>query len=202
VRAGVVTNDAGVNGAGDIDALLDRLADTGDAHAFDVLYRRFTGQLFSTALRLTRDPDEAADLVHDTWVRAVESLHGFARRSAFRTWITGILINRHRENERARRRELSRTASAEDREIDDVADPGSAGPLDATSIDPIDLETAIAALPAGFRQVLVLHDVEGFTHEEIGEALGTVAGTSKSQLARARRRLRELLGEGVSKTNP
>jgi RNA polymerase sigma-70 factor (ECF subfamily) len=149
-------------------ALLDRLARTGDPRAFDVLYRRHTGVLYSTAWRLTRDADVAGDLVHDTWVRAVEAAHAVERRSSFRTWITGILINRHREYERARRRES--VTPDEDDCIGETIDPRSAAPLDASGIDRIDLEAAVAALPPGFRQVLVLHDIEGFTHEEIAEA--------------------------------
>lgn len=177
------------------DALLERLARTGDARAFDVLYRRHTGVLYATARRLTRNPDVAADLVHDAWVRAVESARAFEGRSSFRTWITGILINRHREYERASRRE---SVNADDHEhLDDVVDPVSAAPLDALGVDRIDLEAAVAALPPGFRQVLVLHDIEGFTHEEIATALELVPGTSKSQLARARQRVREMLSAGV-----
>lgn len=177
------------------DALVDRLARTGDARAFDVLYRRHTSRLYSTACRLTHDADVAADLVHDAWVGAVESLLTFERRSSFRTWITGILINRHREHERATRREVGRSDDAVE-----LADAVSAAPLDRAGIDRLDLEAAIAALPPGFRQVLVLHDIEGFTHEEIAAALGLAPGTSKSQLARARQRVREMLSSGVPRT--
>ena len=180
------------------DALLDRLARTGDARAFDVLYRRHTGRLYATAWRLTGDADAAADLVHDAWVRAVESAHVFAGRSSFRTWITGILINRHREHTRASRRESVGTDDALG--ADEVVDPVSSAALDATEIDRIDLEAAVAALAPGFRQVFVLHDVEGFTHEEIAEMLGVTPGTSKSQLARARGRVREMLTRGARRT--
>ena len=88
-------------------------------------------------------------------------------------------------------------ADHDDALLERLARTGDAGPLDALGVDRIDLEAAIAALPPGFRQVLVLHDIEGFTHEEIAEALGLVPGTSKSQLARARRRVREMLSAGV-----
>jgi len=180
------------------DVLVDRLARTGDARAFDVLYRRHTGVLYSTAWRLTRDADVAADLVHDAWVRAVESVAAFERRSSFRTWITGILINRHREYERASRRE--KTEAVDDGRVEDVVDPVSVAPLDSDGFDRIDLEAAIAALPPGFREVLVLHDIEGFTHEEIAAALGLASGTSKSQLARARHRVRVMLSSGLPRT--
>jgi RNA polymerase sigma-70 factor, ECF subfamily len=180
------------------DALLDRLARTGDARAFDILYRRHTQALYATAVRITRDAEAAADIVHDTWVRAVESLHRFENRSAVRTWLTGILINCQRERERERRRDRTE----EDLAVDDVLDPTSASPLDAAQFDRLDLEAAIAALSPRFRQVLVLHDIEGFTHEEIASMLGLVPGTSKSQLARARRRVREMLETGIPRNAP
>jgi len=178
------------------EALLGRLARTGDARAFATLYERHTRALYSTALRITGDPDVAADMVHDTWVRAVESLHRFAHRSTLRTWLTGILINCQRERDRLRRHD----SVDDDVSIDEIVDATSTSPLDASQVDRIDLDAAIAALPPGFRQVLVLHDVEGFTHEEIADMLGLVAGTSKSQLARARVRLRTFLESGIPRT--
>jgi RNA polymerase sigma factor (sigma-70 family) len=180
------------------DALLSRLARTGDARALEMLYRRHTRALYATAFRITRDRDAAADIVHDAWVRAVESAHQFGQRSSLRTWLTGILINCHRERERARRRDTS----DDDVSIDEVIDPAQACPLDGSRVDRIDLDAAIKALPPGFREVLVLHDVEGFTHEEIATMLGLVPGTSKSQLARARRRVRELLESGIPRSVP
>lgn len=179
------------------NALIDRLARTKDPRAFDVLYRRHTERLYATAVRLTHDPDVAADAVHDAWLRAVESLGAFERRSSFRTWITGILINCIREYERARRRDSSHDGESYDDLANELPDLASSLPLDDAAIEQIDLDAAIAALPPRFRQVLVLHDIEGFTHEEIAAALGLVVGTSKSQLARARQRVREMLTTGV-----
>jgi RNA polymerase sigma-70 factor, ECF subfamily len=177
------------------DALVSRLARTGDARAFDTLYRRHTPRLYATAVRITHDADAAADLVHDTWVRAIESLDRFEQRSATRTWLTGVLLNRHREWLRERRRD----GATEDSNADDLIDPTYASPLDATRFDRLDLEAAIAALAPGFRSVLVLHDIEGFTHDEIGAMLGLAPGTSKSQLARARQRVRRMLETGIPK---
>jgi RNA polymerase sigma-70 factor (ECF subfamily) len=178
--------------AGDA-VLVDRLARAKDPAAFDALYRRHTPVLYSTAVRITGNPDWAADLVHDAWLRGVESLGRFSNRSSFRTWLTGILINCHREGSRERRRETTES----DLLIDDAFDAPSTLPLDGARFDPIDLEAAVAALPPGFREVFVLHDIEGFTHDEIAELLGLVAGTSKSQLSRARQRVRQLLEHGV-----
>jgi RNA polymerase sigma-70 factor (ECF subfamily) len=177
-------------------ALIDRLARGGDARAFELLYRRYTPAGYSTALRLTGNPDLAQDIVHDAWVRAVESLDRFSRRSSFRTWLTGIVINCHRERSREHRREAIESDTA----LDDFVDSSGSGPLDGSTIEPLDLEAAIAALAPRFREVFVLHDIEGFTHEEIAAMLGLVPGTSKSQLTRARRRVRELLDSGIPRT--
>ena len=104
-------------------------------------------------------------------------------------------MNCVRERERSRRR--SPNAELDDDLTHDIVDPASTRSLESVGVDPLDLDAAIAALPPRFRQVLVLHDVEGFTHEEIAEMLGLVPGTSKSQLARARQRVRELLSAGI-----
>ena len=175
------------------DALLNRLARTGDARAFDTLYRRHTPRLYATAMRITYDAEAAADLVHDTWIRAVGSIGRFERRSALRTWLTGILVNRHREWLRERRHDAFDDVT----DADEMIDPAYTSPLDASRFDRLDLETAIAALAPGFRSVLVLHDIEGFTHDEIGSMLGLAPGTSKSQLARARQRVRSMLETGI-----
>ena len=169
------------SGVSDAD-LLQRLARHRDPAAFGTLYARHANALYATALRLTDDRDAAFDSAHDAWVRAIERLGAFERKSSFRTWLTGILINVVRERWRG------------DRELplDVVGEIATADPIPSAA-DPIDLENAIAALPSRFRTVLVLHDVDGFTHEEIAAQLGIVPGTSKSQLARARQRVRALL---------
>jgi RNA polymerase sigma-70 factor (ECF subfamily) len=168
--------------------LLSRIARTKDARAFEILYARHTQILFATAMRLTHDEHAAADAVHDAWVRAVERANQFEGRASVRTWLIGILVNVVREQRRADAREAP---------ADHFVDASVAAPLDDLPVDPLDLDAAIAALSPGFRDVLVLHDVEGFTHEEIAEQLGIVPGTSKSQLARARQRLREMLASGI-----
>lgn len=185
-------NTATGEGASDA-ALLERVAERQDAGAFAALYTRHTERLFATALRITRDPDVAADVVHDAWVRAVENADRFERRAAFRTWLTGIVINCVRE----RRRDDAHLAAG-----DDLTDAMPAPLTVGSAADALDLEAAIAALSSGFRQVLVLHDVEGFTHDEIAGMLGIAAGTSKSQLARARQRVREMLASGIPRKVP
>lgn len=155
-----------------------------DERPFRTIYRRHTPRLYSLALRLLGgDVRDAEDAVQETWIRAVEGLQRFRWESAFGTWLGGIAINVCRDTLRRRRR------GREGRwdETEEVVAP-------ALSADErLDLERAIAALPDGYRAVLVLHDIEALPHESIAAHLGISVGTSKSQLHRARRALRALL---------
>jgi RNA polymerase sigma-70 factor (ECF subfamily) len=150
------------------------------------LYGRHTPALYALALRLAGgERADADDLVQECWVRAVRALSSFRAESALRTWLCGLLVNVRRE----RIRNAWRTVTLLDAD----------SPAVATADAPVDLERAIAALPAGARDVFVLHDVQGFTHREIAEMLDIASGTSKSQLARARSLLRtSLCAEGRS----
>jgi len=160
----------------------------GDEGAFRQLYRRHTPRLHQLALRLLGGNDaDAEDVVQDTWIKAVEKLDTFRWESAFGTWLHAIALNVTRESARRRGRRQE-TALPEDQE------PEAPAPLDHVEV--MDLERAIATLPDGYRTVLVLHDVEGYTHEEIGERLGVAAGTTKSQLFWARRAMRAQLAPG------
>ena len=160
---------------------------SGDEAAFRALYRRHTPALYRLALRLGGgDEPWAEELVQRSWIRAVEGLGSFGWRSALSTWLGGIAINCAREIWRESRRPDE--ALDEEPNRAPAARGSTAGPEDR-----IDLERAIQRLPHGYRQVFVLHDVEGYTHEEIGGLLGIEAGTSKSQLSHARRRLRSAL---------
>jgi RNA polymerase sigma-70 factor (ECF subfamily) len=162
-------------------ALVAAVLSRGDEARFRVLYRRHTPALFRLALRLSGGASaDAEDAVQETWIRAGRRLASFRGDSAFRTWLSGILVNRCRETRRERARET-------DAAVDD--EPCTAPP----AAERIDLERALAALAPGYREVLVLHDVEGYTHEEIAGLLGVDAGTSKSQLSRARRAMRAAL---------
>jgi RNA polymerase sigma-70 factor, ECF subfamily len=156
----------------------------GDEAAFRDLYRRHTPRLLQLALRLVGGEEaDAEDVVQETWIRAAERLDAFRWESAFGTWLYAIGINVAREA--ARKREQRRETAWPDDE------PPPAEPPDR--VEPLDLERAIASLPTGYRTVLVLHDVEGFTHEAIAEQLGVTPGTTKSQLFWARRAVRALL---------
>ncbi|MGH8496556.1 MAG: RNA polymerase sigma factor [Gammaproteobacteria bacterium] len=149
---------------------------------FRALYRRHTPALYRMALGLV-GPTLADDIVQETWCRAAQHIAKFAWRSKLLTWLTSILINCCRETWRASGAIVTLPIESDFDEPEVDVPPWRA----------IDLERALETLPPGYREVLVLHDVEGFTHAEIARALGTVPGTSKSQLARARRVLRQRL---------
>ena len=163
--------------------LVEAILSDGDEAAFRDLYRRYTPRLYLTALRLLGQSEmDAEDAVQETWVRAVREMGKFRWESALGTWLVAIAGNVARDQLRKLRRRDERELSPADEPM-----------IQLTTGERIDLERAIALLPEGYRTVLVLHDVEGLTHEEIGEALGIAPGTSKSQLFGARRSMRALL---------
>jgi RNA polymerase sigma-70 factor (ECF subfamily) len=150
-----------------------------DEDAFRELYRRHTPVLYLMARRLLGSRGGADDAVQDAWLRAARGISAFAWTSTLRTWLCGILINCCRESLRRSRR------------ADAPAPPLPLG----TGWTPrtLAIERAIGALPDGQREVLVLHDVYGHTHDEIAAMLDIAAGTSKSQLHDARRAVRQAL---------
>ena len=163
----------------------EELIRSGDEQVFRRLYRRHTPRLYSFSLRLLGgEVTDAEDVVQETWVRAVRQLRGFRWRSSLGTWLCGIAHNLCRE--RLRR---SRTRDGKEAVAAPAARASEPGPGGLR----LDLERAIALLPARCRAVLVLHDLEGWTHQEIARDLGIAAGTSKSQLFEARRRVRSWL---------
>jgi RNA polymerase sigma-70 factor (ECF subfamily) len=163
--------------------LAEALLDSGDERAFRELYQRHTPRLFQFVLRLLGGTEnDAEDVVQETWIRAAEHLGRFRWESAFSTWLSGIGLNVCRD--------MWRRKNGRDIEWSAAFEGGVAAP----AVDErIDLERAIELLPVGYRTVLMLHDLEGFTHDEIGERLGIAAGTSKSQLFCARKAMRALL---------
>jgi RNA polymerase sigma-70 factor, ECF subfamily len=164
---------------------VQRFLRTGDERSFRQLYRRHAPGLYPLALRLVGGSEaDAQDAIQETWIRACNTLERFEWKSSLRTWLTGILINCVRESNRERQRR-------KEEELPDDYPTTTAG----RQLTTIDLEQVIARLPTGYRHVLTLHDIEGYTHEEIGVLLEITAGTSKSQLYHARRALRSMLQE-------
>jgi RNA polymerase sigma-70 factor (ECF subfamily) len=172
------------------DGLVDR-ARRGDVDAFELLYRQHAGRVYALCLRLAADPVVARELVQDTFVKAWDALPRFRADASVTTWLHRIAVNallerRRRERRRAARVSLAGDADEEHRDIAGVV----IGPDVATAID---LERAIGALPPGVRRAFVLHDVEGYTHEEIATMTGLAAGTLRAQLHRARQILKRAL---------
>jgi len=155
--------------------------------AFEVLYRRHAGRVLALCLRLTGDRGRAEESVQDVFVRVWERLGSFRGESAFTSWLHRLAVNTVLQTMRGDRRRIARVAPADGEPLSDAA----AAP--ARVDEQIDLEEAIARLPEQVRAVVVLHDVEGFTHEEIATMTGVAAGTVRSQLSRARRILLQWL---------
>jgi RNA polymerase sigma-70 factor (ECF subfamily) len=163
-------------------------AQAGDEDAFASLYRTHVGRVHALCLRMSGDAHAAADLTQDVFVRAWEALPTFRGDSALGSWLHRLAVNvflgHKRSDDRRERRVLT------------TAEPGRLErPLEsAAPAVTMDLEQAIAALPERARLVFVLHDIEGYQHGEIAEMAGIATGTSKAQLFRARRLLRDALG--------
>ena len=175
--------------ARDAEAGLVARAAQGDGAAFEALYRAHAARIFALGLRLTGDRALAEEHTQDCFVRAWENLGSFRGEAGFATWLHRIAANVALGGLRSRKRwRLKVVSGADDALLESVAAP-IAAPHEG-----LDLERGIAGLPPGARAVFVLHDVEGWQHEEIAEQLGLAVGTSKAQLHRARRLLRERLG--------
>ena len=170
-----------------VERRLVREAQNGDLLAFERLYRDNERKVFALCLRLSSDAALAEELTQEVFVRAWRKLATFRGDSAFSSWLYPMTVNVALSERRARRRRDARIVATEDPARLERAPQA---PRPETGFD---IEKALARLPPGARAVFVLHDVEGRTHEEIAGLLNLAAGTSKAQLHRARRLLREVL---------
>lgn len=166
---------------------LVRAAQAGDVAAFERLYQENVKRVYALCYRMAGSAQLAEELTQDVFVRAWQKLSGFRGESAFASWLHPIAVNVTYSERRSRQRRESRVGPCDD-----------LTPFEADAPHPrpalgLELERAILRLPEGAREVFVLHDVEGFKHEEIAALAGIAAGTSKAQLHRARRLLREAL---------
>jgi RNA polymerase sigma-70 factor (ECF subfamily) len=172
----------------DLDEVrLVRGAQRGDTRAFEALYRSHVGRVYAVCKRLAGDTARAEDWTQDVFVQVWEKIGSYEGRSRFSTWLYRLATNRAIDGLRADIRRSRREAPVEDPES--WTEPGPPPRPERT----MDLEAAIASLPAAARLVFVLHDVEGYRHRDIAEMTGMAEGTSKSQLFRARGLLRERL---------
>lgn len=164
-----------------------RRAQSGDVKAFEKIYRENEGRIFALCLRMVGDKPRAEELTQDVFVRAWEMLSTFRGESAFSSWLHRVAVNIVLVSLRSERRYQERVKTVDDLEQFDregfLSRPGES----------LDLETAIARLPRQARAIFVLHDIEGYRHEEIANSLGIAVGTTKAQLHRARKLLREAL---------
>lgn len=154
---------------------------------FETLYREHHRRVYAIALRFTRDPDRAEEIVQDAFVRVWRSLPSFNGNSRLSTWLHSVAVNAALDGVRARARREARL----DREVD--LDRYAAEVERAMPGADLDLERAVAALPDGAREIVILHYIEGYACAEIAERLGIAEGTVKSQLHRARRLLKETM---------
>jgi RNA polymerase sigma-70 factor, ECF subfamily len=166
--------------------LVDR-AREGDSSAFEQLYRDNAGRVFAVCYRMAGDAALAEELTQDAFVRAWQRLDSFRGDSAFSSWLHPLAVNVALTERRSRRRRLARVVA-----VEDLANEAGAAPAH----DPgaaMDIEKALLLLPPGARETFVMHDVEGWQHDEIADRTGVAVGTSKAQLHRARKLLRAAL---------
>ena len=163
----------------------------GDADAFEELYRQHARRLFSLVVRTVGSADEAEDLLQEVFLQAHRKLAGFRGESTLGTWLYRLTMNHCLDHLRGRQAKMSRATDSLDDE--EAAEPMAPAPAVPAAINRMDLEKAIASLPPGSRAAFLLHDVEGFEHREIAGILGVSEGTSKSQVHKARLKLRALL---------
>jgi RNA polymerase sigma-70 factor (ECF subfamily) len=176
-------------------ALVERCA-RGDLAAFEEIYRAHSGKLYSLACRMLGNPTDAEDLLQEIFLSAHRKLDGFRGDSALGTWLYRLATNHCLDYLRSRAARSNQLTDTIGDELP-LPDAGSRGIAERT-VSKMDLERAVAQLPEGARAAFVLHDVQGLEHKEVAEALGIAEGTSKSQVHKARLRLRALLsGKGA-----
>lgn len=175
-----------------------RLAQQGDAAAFECLYRLHSRHVYALCLRMVGNTAEAEDLTQDAFLQSFRKIQTFLGESAFSTWLHRLTVNLVLM--RLRKKKVVSTSLEETTAPNEVSgephnDFGAPDPLMAGSLDRLNLERAMARLPEGYKTVFILHDIQGYQHQEIAGMMDCSAGNSKSQLHKARKRLRELLRE-------
>lgn len=181
------------------EAELIEQAGVGDPRAIRELHDRHALLVLGVARRITGDEDEARDCAQVAWIRAFRSIASYEGRAPFSAWLRRIAARVALQSDRSNRRRSQREAVFSQSMEHAIEAPRA-------NRDGGKLEAAVLRLPEGMRRVLVLHDIEGFTHEEIGELLGVSPGTSKSQLFKARAKVREMVmgtkGDGALEDPP
>jgi RNA polymerase sigma-70 factor, ECF subfamily len=179
------------------DFQLAQSAGRGDMAAFEEIYQRHHRRVYSICLRMLQNAYEAEDLTQDVFIQLYRKIGSFRGDSAFTTWLHRMTVNQVLMHFRKRTVKFEKTTEEGETPVQLV--PGTENPFKMPIVDKIALENAIDQLPAGYKNVFMLHDVEGFEHEEVAKILGCSVGTSKSQLHKARLKLQKLLKK---KANP
>ncbi|HEX9918212.1 MAG TPA: RNA polymerase sigma factor [Pyrinomonadaceae bacterium] len=173
------------------DHALAQRAAGGDLSAFEELYARHNRRVYSLCLRMTQNVAEAEDLAQEAFIQLFRKIGSFRGESAFTTWLHRLTVNQVLMHFRKKGVKFEQTTDDGETPVQVVV--GTQNPNQMPVVDKIALDRAIGQLPPGYRTVFLLHDVEGHEHEEIARLLGCSVGTSKSQLHKARMKLRGLL---------
>jgi RNA polymerase sigma-70 factor (ECF subfamily) len=173
------------------DFALAQIAAKGNIKAFELLYERYHRRTYSLCLRMTNSQTEAEDLTQEVFIQLFRKIGSFRGDSAFSTWLHRLTVNQVLMY--FRRRSVKNEKTSESGEMPEQTVSGTENPRKMPVLDRIALKNAVAQLPPGYRNVFVLHDVEGYEHEEVARLLRISVGTSKSQLHKARLKLRGLL---------
>lgn len=177
------------------EAIIIKRAQQGDQEAFERLYHMHKGRVYSLCLRMLGNPAQAEDMTQEAFLQLFRKVHTFRGESAFSTWLHRLAVNVVLMH--LRKKGVPVVSLEEATQPDEEEAPprefGAEDPLLLGSIDRVMLERVLQKLPPGYRLTFTLHDIEGYEHNEIAEMLGCSIGNSKSQLHKARLRLRELL---------
>jgi RNA polymerase sigma-70 factor, ECF subfamily len=175
-----------------------RLAREGDPEAFEFLYKLHNRRVYSLCLRISGNPNDAEDLTQEAFLQLFRKIHTFRAESSFSTWLYRLTVNISLMRFRKKRHpevSLDTTSRSEDGDANPFMQIGGPDIRLSGMLDNMNLSNAIDQLPDGYKQVFILHDVEGYEHKEIAGILKCSIGNSKSQLFKARVRLRLLLQE-------
>ena len=184
-----------INAASDFE--LAQAASKGDMFSFEEIYQRHHRRVYAICLRMLQNAAEAEDLTQDVFIQLYRKIGSFRGDSAFTTWLHRLTVNQVLMHFRKRTVKFEKTTEEGETPVQIVG--GTENPRKMPIVDKIALENAIEQLPEGYKNVFVLHDIEGYEHEEVARILGCSVGTSKSQLHKARLKLRKLLQK---KANP
>jgi RNA polymerase sigma-70 factor, ECF subfamily len=183
--------------ANDSDYVLTQAAGKGDMLAFEEIYSRHHRRVYSLCLRMLQNSHEAEDLTQDVFIQLYRKIGSFRGDSAFTTWLHRMTVNQVLMHFRKRVVKFEKTTEEGETPIQIVVGTENTGKLQI--VEKIAIDKAIEQLPDGYKNVFILHDVQGYEHEEVAKILGCSVGTSKSQLHKARLKMQRLLKK---KTNP